>query len=100
MALPESLRGLQHRGSKVWELIDSIGNHITVTNLRDWARSNYTIFEPACTDVDKAARRVYNGFSAIASSMRGVRSRKRPVYQYKGWKLAGLPRPKEDVHDK
>ena len=67
MALPESQRGPQHRGSKVWELIDPVGNHITVTNLRDWARSNYTIFEPDCTDVDKAARRVYDILPGLKS---------------------------------
>ena len=82
----------------MWELIDPDGNHITVTNLLDWARNNYTLFEPPCDDVDAAAVRVSTGFRAIATSMRGARSRQRPVSSYKGWGLAGLPE-KGDNHD-
>lgn len=89
--LPEGQRGPQNRESKVWELIDPDGNHITVTNLLDWARENYTLFEPPCTDVDAAALRISCGFRAIASSMRGAKSRSRPVSSYKGWGLFELP---------
>ena len=35
------------------------------------------------------------GFRAIASSMRGVSSRKRQVQSYNGWSLAGLPCPQK-----
>lgn len=97
-ALPEGQRGPQNRESKVWELIDPDGNHITVTNLLDWARNNYTLFEPPCDDVDAAAIRVSTGFRAIATSMRGARCRKRPVSSYKGWGLARLPE-KGDKND-
>lgn len=98
LAIPEGQRGPQNRESKVWELIDPDGNHITVTNLLDWARTNYTLFEPPCDDVDAAARRVSNGIMTIATSMRGARSRQRPVSSYKGWGLARLPE-KGDKHD-
>ena len=98
LALPEGQRGPQNRESKVWELIDPDGNHITVTNLLDWARNNYTQFEPPCDDVDASARRVSNGIMTIATSMRGARSRQRPVSSYKGWGLARLPE-KGDKHD-
>lgn len=97
-ALPEGQRGPQNRESKVWELIDPAGNHITVTNLLDWARKNYTLFEPPCDDVDAASLRVASGFRVIATSMRGAKSRKRPVSSYKGWGLARLPE-KGDKHD-
>lgn len=97
-ALPGGQRGPQNRESKTWDLIDPDGNHITVTNLLDWARNNYTLFEPPCDDVDAAAKRVANGIMAIATSMRGVRSRQRPVSSYKGWGLARLPE-KGDKHD-
>lgn len=98
LALPEGQRGPQNRESKTWELIDPDGNHITVTNLLDWARNNYTLFEPLCDDVDAAAKRVSNGIMTIATSMRGARSRQRPVSSYKGWGLARLPE-KGDKHD-
>lgn len=90
-ALPEGQRGPQNRESKTWELIDPTGKHIAVKNLLDWARSNYSLFEPEDTDPEKAARRIASGFEAIASSMRGARSRQRPVSTYKGWGLASLP---------
>lgn len=96
MAIPEGQRGPQNRESKVWELIDPEGNHIIVTNLLDWARQNHTMFEPPCDDIDAAAMRVSAGFRAIASSMRGVKSRQRPVSSYKGWSIASIPSKKED----
>lgn len=91
MAIPEGQRGPQNRESKVWVLIDPSGNYVPVVNLLDWCRDNYTLFEPPCEDIDKAAIRVSSGFKAIASSMRGVASRKRPVTTYKGWGLAKIP---------
>lgn len=99
MALPEGQRGPQNRTSKIWELIDPNGNHIIVTNILDWGRNNYTMFEPDDADPEKAATRIRSGFAAIACSMRGVKSRKRPVSTYKGWGLASLPQNKEDSHD-
>lgn len=99
LSLPEGQRGPQHRTSKVWVLVDPTGQHIEVKNLRDWARANYALFEPDVSDPDKAAARICAGIGAIASSMRGVRSRKRPVSTYKGWGLYALP-TKEDHHDR
>lgn len=90
-ALPGGRRGPQNRESKVWELVTPDGDHITVTNLLDWSRLNYTLFEPPCDNVDAAAIRVSTGFRAIASSMRGAKSRPRAVTTYKGWSLAKLP---------
>lgn len=100
LTIPEGQRGPQNRESKIWTLIDPMGNKIVVTNLLDWARKNYTIFEPPCEDVDAAAERVSKGFRAIASSLRGVKSRKRPVYHYKGWGLDGPPSEKESKNDR
>lgn len=96
MSVPENQRGPQNRTSKIWVLIDPSGKHVPVLNLLDWCRENYTLFEPPCDDVDKAARRVASGFRCIASSMRGVPSRQRPVSSYKGWGLAKIPIKKED----
>lgn len=79
---------------KVWELIDPSGNHITITNLLDWARNNYALFEPMASDPEKAATRIASGFRAIAGSMRGVKSCSHPASTYKGWSLAGLPTEK------
>lgn len=91
MGLPEGQRGPQNRESKVWVLIAPDGRYVTVVNLLDWCRENYTLFEPPCDDVGRAAMRVSSGFKAIASSMRGVASRQRPVSTYKGWGLAKIP---------
>ena len=88
---PDGRRGPEHRASKIWTLIDPSGSKIVVTNLLDWSRKNYELFEPQCDDVDAAAARVSKGFQAIASSMRGVKSRKRPVYHYKGWSIEVIP---------
>lgn len=99
LSIPAGQRGPQNRESKIWTLIDPEGNKIVVTNLLDWARGNYMLFEPPCEDIDAAASRISKGFMAIASSMRGVKSRKRPVYHYKGWGLDGLPVDKESKND-
>lgn len=96
LAIPEGQRGERNRASKTWELIDPTGNHITVKNLLDWSRKNYTLFEPVEADPDQAAMRISSGFKAIASSIRGVKSRTRQVSTYKGWGLAALPKDKED----
>lgn len=98
LSLPEGQRGEQNRGSKVWVLIAPTGQQITAINLLDWARENYTLFEPEDANPEQAALRIASGFKAIASSMRGVKSRQRPVSTYKGWGLAALP-TKEDNHD-
>lgn len=96
LLLPESQRGPQNRTAKNWILIDPDGNHIEVTNLLDWAREYYDFFEPDSDDIDLSARRIANGFRAIAGYMRGVPSCKRPVTSYKGWGLYALPTKKED----
>ena len=96
MLLPEGQRGPQNRTAKNWILIDPDGAHIEVTNLLDWAREYYDFFEPDADDIDAAARRIASGFRAIAGSIRGVPSRKRPVSSYKGWGLYALPTSKED----
>lgn len=93
LAIPEGQRGPQNRESKIWVLVDPSGNQVPCTNLLDWARNNYRLFEPQTPEVerDKAARRISNGFQAIASSMRGAPSYKRTVSHYKGWGLLSLP---------
>lgn len=96
MALPEGQRGPQNRTSKYWILITPDGQLIEVKNLTNWARENYTLFEPECEDPEKAANRIRGGFTAIADYMRGAKSRKRPVTTYKGWGLYALP-TKEDA---
>ena len=94
MNIPEGQRGPQNRTNKVWELLDPMGNRITVVGLKDWARRNYTLFEPPGSDPEAAAKRIRGGFAAIAGSMRGIKSRKRQVCTYKGWQLASLPKEK------
>ncbi len=93
LAIPEGQRGPQNRESKIWVLVDPSGNQVPCTNLLDWARNNYRLFEPQTPEEerDKAARRISNGFKAIASSMRGAPSYKRTVSHYKGWGLLSLP---------
>ena len=98
LELPEGQRGPQHRASKVWILVDPSGSKIEVTNLLDWARDHYYLFEPD-GDPDAAAHRIAAGFGAIVSSMRGCPSRRRAVYQYKGWSLAGAPAERENRND-
>lgn len=95
MAIPEGQRGPQNREALVWVLIDPSGNYHEAVNLLDWARKNKNLFFGDGYPDDVAANRIANGFRAIASSMRGVSSRKRPVQSYKGWSLAGLPCPKK-----
>lgn len=99
LKLPEGQRGPQNRGSKTWVLIDPSGNTVGVVNLKDWARRNCALFEGEDAEPEKAAMRISTGFRAIASSMRGVKSRQRPVSSYKGWRLAELPKNKEDGND-
>lgn len=99
LSLPEGQRGEQNRESKRWELIDPTGQHIPVTNLLHWARNNYRLFEPDCPEPERAAMRIASGFKAVASSMRGVKSRTRPVTTYKGWSLASLPEKPEKETD-
>lgn len=93
LAIPEGQRGPQNRESKIWVLIDPSGNQVPCTNLLDWARNNYRLFEPQTPEEerDEAARRIAHGFRTIASSMRGAPSCKRSVYHYKGWGLLSLP---------
>lgn len=95
LMLPEGQRGPQNRAALVWILIDPSGNYHKVVNLYDWSRKNKDIFFSEDVDEDTAAMRISSGFKAIASSMRGVRSRSRPVQSYKGWRLAELPYPKK-----
>lgn len=93
LAIPEGQRGPQNRESKIWVLVDPSGTQVPCTNLLDWARNNYRLFEPQTPEdeCDKAAQRIASGFRAIANSMRGTPSCKRSVYHYKGWGLLSLP---------
>lgn len=101
LRIPAGQKGPQNRNALVWILIDPDGQYHMAVNLLDWARENKDLFFPPDVDEDAAANRISGGFKAIASSMRGVRSRERPVQTYKGWRLAGLPmpkRPEDDTH--
>lgn len=93
MALPESQRGPQNRESLLWILIDPNGGYHKAVNLYDWARKNKSLFFGSTVPEDVAARRIAQGFYAIAASMRGAPNRKgRPSMSYYGWRLAELPR--------
>lgn len=99
-AVPEGQCGPQNRTAKKWVLIDPIGSRYEVVSLKDWARRNCRKFFDEDVPEDIAARRVRGGFTAIASSLRGVPSRRsRPTYTYKGWRLEELPveKTEEDV---
>lgn len=91
LALPEGQRGPQNRTAKHWELIDPQGNHYIAVSLADWARKNSRLFFSEDIPEEIAARCIRAGFNAIASSMRGVPSRSRPVSRYKGWGLEAIP---------
>ena len=93
LAKPEGQRGPQNRGSKIWVLVDPSGNQVPCTNLLDWARNNYRLFEPQTPEEerDDAANRIARGFQKIASCMRGNPSCKGSVYHYKDWGLLSLP---------
>lgn len=91
-ALPEGQPGPQNRTAKKWILIDPLGNYYIAVSLKDWARRNCRRFFDEDVPENIAAGRVRGGFTAIASSLRGVSSRRsRPVYTYKGWRLEELP---------
>lgn len=93
LAKPEGQRGPQNRGSKIWVLVDPSGNQVPCTNLLDWARNNYRLFEPQTPEEERdiAAKRIASGFKKIAASMRGNPSCKGSVYHYKDWGLLSLP---------
>ena len=95
LKIPEGQKGPQNRASLVWILIDPDGRYHTAVNLLDWGRKNKDLFFPPDVDEDVAGKRISGGFKAIASSMRGAKSRERPVQTYKGWRLACLPMPKK-----
>lgn len=99
-ALPEGQPVPQNRTAKKWILIDPLGNYYIAVSLKDWARRNCRRFFDEDVPENIAAGRVRGGFTAIASSLRGVSSRRsRPVYTYKGWRLEELPveKTEEDV---
>lgn len=93
LAIPEGQRGPQNRESKIWVLVDPSGNQVPCTNLLDWARNNYRLFEPQTPEEERdiAAKRIASGFKKIATSMRGAPSCKGSLYHYKGWGLLSLP---------
>lgn len=93
LAKPEGQRGPQNRGSKIWVLVDPSGNQVPCTNLLDWARNNYRLFEPQTPEEERdiAAKRIASGFKKIAACMRGNPSCKGSVYHYKDWGLLSLP---------
>ena len=88
---PDGQRGVQNRESLLWVLVDPSGKKHAAINLVQWARENYKKFEPLSDDPERSALKIVKGFGAIASSMRGVKSRTRPVYHYKDWGLDRLP---------
>lgn len=93
MSIPEGQRGPQNRESLLWILIDPQGGYHKAVNLTDWARKNRLLFFGPSVPEDVAAMRISKGFYAIASSMRGVPSRRgRPSMSYYKWRLAELPR--------
>lgn len=98
-SIPAGQRGPQNREAMVWILIDPNGKYHKAVNLNDWARKNKDLFFRPEVDEDTAAMRIRSGFGAIASSMRGAKSRERRVQTYLGWRLAELPRPKRPGDD-
>lgn len=72
---------------------------IVITNLRDWARRNYNLFEPGSDDIEASARRIAAGFQAIQQTLSGKRGgsgRQRGATSYKGWTMRSLPKTKEE----
>lgn len=97
---PENQRGPQNRESMVWTIFAPDSDEpIVITNLRDWARRNYNLFEPGSDDIEASARRIAAGFQAIQQTLSGKRgssSRQRGATSYKGWTMRSLPRNKEE----
>lgn len=100
LKLPQGQRGAQNRTALSWILIDPQGVYHKAVSLQDWARKNRALFFPDSVPEDVAVKRIRTGFGAIAASMRGAQSRKdAPVFTYKGWRLAELPREKSGSDD-
>lgn len=95
LALPESQRGPQNRGAKIWTLIDPDGHELEVVNLLHWARINAGLFDIVndAADRERVAHNISTGFQQIIRSMCGKRP-KSPIYTYKGWGIKSLPESK------
>ena len=84
---PVAGRFKTNQWSKVWTLIDPVGNEITVQNLLLWARENTERFGKP--KGDRSASQIAHGFAAIAETLRGTR--KTPAMTYFGWTLKAPP---------
>ncbi|MCL2034691.1 MAG: hypothetical protein FWG94_08165 [Oscillospiraceae bacterium] len=71
-------RGPEFHGAKHWVIQAPDGKVYECRNLLHWCRENEHLF-------DGAARQAWDGIVKIKYSMQG--KRKRPVGQWKGWKL-------------
>lgn len=97
---PLNQRGPQNREARVWTLYPPDCNEpIVITNLTDWARKNYELFEPGSDDIDATAKRIFSGFNAIQQTLKGLRCspRRRGSTSYKGWTMRSLSMSKEDA---
>jgi len=77
-ATPAGQRGPEFHGAKRWVIQSPDGTIYQCRNLLHWCRENEYLF-------DGTARQAWDGISKIKYSMLG--KRKRPVGQWKGWKL-------------
>lgn len=76
-----------------------LGGHESVTHGLLDAVDELLLFFDDDIPEDVAAKRIAEGFRAIATSIRGTRLKSRPAASYKGWMLAGLPTPKTTDDD-
>lgn len=91
MQLPGNQKGIQNRTSKLWILIDPLGNKHAAINLIQFVRDNHEAFGIDKNDAG-AIHSVSSGFRAISKTLSGNNSG-RPVYHCREW---GLDRPSID----
>lgn len=95
MQLPGNQKGIQNRTSKLWILIDPLGNKHAAINLIQFIRDNHEAFGIDKNDAG-AIHSVSSGFRAISKTLSGENSG-RPVYHCRNW---GLDCPSLDFPEK
>lgn len=92
-----------NKNSKIWVLVDPLGNEHKVRNLLLWARENAELFGKQKNN-DKDAHTISSGFIAIKRTIEGKRGApgctQRGSMYYFGWTLKELPvSPEEGEYD-
>ena len=76
---PKTAKGSpDHHGAREWVIQSPSGEVYRCRNLLEWLRQNNDLYEGT-------PRQAWDGISKIKYSMQG--KRKRPAYQWRGWRL-------------